>query len=251
MTIKMLNVDRTALLVPRKNMIMTSQSIGHRRVTLAGEVRSELERMIVEGDLAGGEKMNEVALSSAMGVSRGTVREAIRSLADSGLIDLIANRGAYVHVTTLAEVRNLYDLRGAVFAMACASAARRVAEGAEPGLPKMLDRNLTQMQAAALKADTAKYYTLNIEFHDLLLQGAGNPKAKTVYGNLVKEMHLYRRKGLSVPMNMERSLEEHRAISAAVIGGEVEAAHAAAHQHLVAGFARYMKITDRVSATSD
>lgn len=226
-------------------MIMPEQSIGHRRVTLAGEVRAELERMIVEGELVGGEKMNELALSNTMGVSRGTVREAIRSLADSGLIDLIANRGAYVHETTLAEVRNLYDLRGAVFAMACAASARRVGDGVETALPKMLDRNIAQMQAAADREDTARYYTLNIQFHDLLLQGADNPKAKTIYDNLVKEMHLFRRKGLSVPTNMERSLDEHRAITAAVVAGEVEAARAAAHRHISAGFARYINMTDQ------
>lgn len=226
-------------------MTMTGQSIGHRRVTLAGEVRLELERMIVEGDLAGGEKMNELALSNAMGVSRGTVREAIRSLADSGLIDLIANRGAFVHKTTLAEVRNLYDLRGAVFAMACAASARCVREGSERTLPKSLERNLTQMQAAADRADSARYYALNIEFHDLLLHGAGNHKAKMIYDNLVKEMHMYRRKGLSVPTNMDRSLEEHRAITAAVAAGDVEGARTAAHHHISAGFARYMTIAEQ------
>jgi DNA-binding GntR family transcriptional regulator len=130
-------------------MVKSVKTIGLNRATLAGEVRSEIERMIVSGDLAAGEKLNELALSNAMGVSRGTVREAIRSLADSGLIDLIANRGAFVHKTTLAEARNLYDLRGAIFGMACAAAARRLREGAEARLPAQLDRNLEQMRAAA------------------------------------------------------------------------------------------------------
>ena len=209
---------------------------------MAGEVRAELERMIVEGTLQGGEKMNEVVLSNAMGVSRGTVREAIRSLADSGLIDLVANRGAYVHRITLAEVRNLYDLRGAVFAMACGAAARRVGQGIEMALSKTLERNLAKMHVAVAKEDTAKYYALNIEFHDVLLQAADNPKAKTIYDNLVKEMHLFRRKGLSLVTNMDRSLEEHEAITAAVNAGDIEAARAAAYTHTTSGYARYMKM---------
>jgi DNA-binding GntR family transcriptional regulator len=113
-------------------MVLSARSIGASRATLAGEVRAEIERMIVEGDLQAGEKLNELTLSAAMGVSRGTVREAIRSLADSGLIDLVANRGAFVHETTLEELRNLYDLRGAIFGLCCSSAARRVAEGSAP-----------------------------------------------------------------------------------------------------------------------
>ena len=225
-----------------------ARSIGPRRATLAGEVRGEIERMIVDGDLAAGEKLNELALSTVMGVSRGTVREAIRSLADSGLIDLIANRGAFVHETTLAEVRNLYDLRGAVFGMACAAAARRVSEGAEPKLAQRLDRNLEQMRGAHAKGDTARYYALNIEFHDLLLEAAGNPKAKTIYDNLVKEMHLFRRKGLSVATNIARSIEEHQTITDAVVGGATEQARQAALDHIVRGLARYMTMVDAEAA---
>lgn len=225
-------------------MTTGAKSIGPRRATLAVEVRGEIERMIVDGDLAAGEKLNELALSNAMGVSRGTVREAIRSLADSGLIDLIANRGAFVHETTLDEVRNLYELRGAIFGMACAAAARRVDLGQEPKLVAALDRNLEQMRAAHAKEDTARYYALNIEFHDLLLQGAGNPKAKVMYDNLVKEMHLFRRKGLSVATNIARSIEEHDRIVQAVTGGNGEAARLAALDHITGGFARYSTMID-------
>ncbi|KMK68470.1 transcriptional regulator [Puniceibacterium sp. IMCC21224] len=226
-------------------MTMSAKLIGPRRATLAGEVRNEIERMLVDGDLVAGEKLNELALSNAMGVSRGTVREAIRSLVDSGLIDLIANRGAFVHETTVAEVRNLYDLRGAIFAMACSSSAQRVAEGIETGLPAQLQNNLDQMQEAHGRNDTELYYKLNIEFHDMLLGAAGNPKAKTIYDNLVREMHLFRRRGLSIASNIARSIAEHQVISAAVTNGDVEAARAAAQMHIVSGLARYMKILDK------
>lgn len=223
---------------------MQGKTIGPRRATLAGEVRAEIERMIVEGELAAGEKMNELTLSSVMGVSRGTVREAIRSLADSGLIDLVTNRGAFVHETTLAEVRNLYELRGAVFAMACAAAAVRVADGAAPDLPRRLNRNVEKMHDALAREDTTRYYALNIEFHDMLLEGAANPKAKTIYDNLVKEMHLFRRKGLSIVTNLARSLEEHVTIRDAVIAGDPDTARVAANTHITRGLARYMHMLD-------
>ena len=229
-------------------MTITVRSIGAGRATLAGEVRSEIERMIVEGDLLAGEKLNELVLSNAMGVSRGTVREAIRSLADSGLIDLIANRGAFVHEPTLAELRNLYDLRGAIFAMACAAAARHAADGTEPHLVRRLERNLEQMRKAHGEADTATYYALNIEFHDMLMEAAHNPKAKTIYDNLVKGMHLYRRRGLSIATNIARSIEEHAAISSAVAAGDAEAARIAADAHIGSALGRYMKLAEQTQA---
>lgn len=232
-------------------MTISARSIGQGRATLAGEVRGEIERMIVNGDLAAGEKLNELSLSNAMGVSRGTVREAIRSLADSGLIDLIANRGAFIHETTLAEVRNLYDLRGAIFAMACAASARRVGEGAEPQLVRSLEENLERMRETQEQNETKTYYTLNIEFHDMLLDGAGNPRAKAMYDNMVKEMHLFRRRGLSIATNIARSLEEHLAICEAVAAGDPEAARAAADRHITSGFARYMKMVEQEDTGAD
>jgi DNA-binding GntR family transcriptional regulator len=225
-------------------MVKPVKTIGLQRATLAGEVRGEIERMIVSGDLAAGEKLNELSLSNAMGVSRGTVREAIRSLADSGLIDLIANRGAFVHKTTLAEARNLYDLRGAIFAMACAAAARRLREGAEPRLIAQLDRNLEQMRAAHDCGDTAKYYTLNIAFHDMLLAASGNPKAKVTYDNLVREMHQFRRRGLSLVTNVAQSIAEHEAITRAIATGDEDGARRAALDHITGGFARYVTLAE-------
>ncbi len=151
-------VDKTLRPQNYAAMSINAKSIGSGRATLASEVRSEIERMIVGGDLLSGEKLNELALSNAMGVSRGTVREAIRSLADSGLIDLVANRGAFVHQSTLLEVRNLYDLRRAIFAMACGTAALRVADGAEPGLLVALQDNLERMRVAHAERDMKSYY---------------------------------------------------------------------------------------------
>ena len=247
----MLIVDKISHLSEDKIMALSVKSIGQERATLAGEVREEIERMIVDGSLAVGEKLNELSLSQAMGVSRGTVREAIRSLADSGLIDLIVNRGAFVHETTLSEVRNLYDLRGAIFAMACAAAARRVAKGVEPKLVRKLEENFRKMQKTADDVDTATYYPLNIAFHEMLLDGAGNPRAKVMYENVVKEMHLFRRRGLSIASNISRSLEEHRAIMKAVEAGDAEAARRAAEVHITEGFARYMNLMEQQDSMAD
>ena len=231
-------------------MEASKRNIGQRRATLAVEVRSEIERMIVEGELSAGEKLNELVLANVMGVSRGTVREAVRSLVDTGLVDLIANRGAFVHEVTLEEVHNLYDLRRAILAMACAATARRVAEGLEPRLVRRLEKNLARMRNLELTDNSAVYYALNIEFHDMLMQGAGNPKAKTIYDNLVKEMHLFRRRGLSVASNIARSIEEHEVILAAVTRGDPEAARRAAEHHLTSGLARYLNTMDQGEAAA-
>ncbi|MEO1455783.1 MAG: FCD domain-containing protein, partial [Pseudomonadota bacterium] len=107
------------------------------------------------------------------------------------------------------------------------------------------DKNLDQMLKTQDNSDTATYYTLNTEFHDMLLDGAGNPRAKAMYDNMVKEMHLFRRRGLSIATNIARSIEEHRDIREAVADGDPDGARAAAERHITSGFARYMKMVEQ------
>lgn len=221
-------------------MDTTTTPLGLRRETLATSVRSEIERRILAGELASGEKLNEVALADSLAVSRGTVREAIRSLVDSGLIVLKTNRGAYVRRLTVEEIRNLYDLRGAVFSMACAATARRMAQSRDDILLATLNRNLDDMRGAYRNDDRAAYYEINIAFHDLLLEASGNPKAKAVYDSLVKEMHLFRRRGLSIALNIARSIEEHLAIVEAIADGDPARAREAATRHIESGLGRFL-----------
>ncbi len=221
---------------------------GLHRETLAGAVRSEIERRILSGALESGEKLNELSLATSMDVSRGTVREAIRSLADSGLIVLVANRGAFVRRLTVDEIRDLYNLRGAIFALGCSLVAQRVAAGSDQAVPAKLHDNLKEMRRAFASDDRAAYYDLNIAFHDILLSGANNPKAKTLYDALVKEMHLFRRRGLSIAPNIENSIAEHGAIVEAIDAGDPNAARQAALHHIESGLSRFLKTLSEIPA---
>ncbi len=93
-------------------------------------------------------------------------------------------------------------------------------------------------------------YALNIEFHDLLIDAANNARARSVYSNLVKEMHLYRRRGLSIAANIARSIKEHEAVVAAVAAGDEEAAARAANRHIKSGLNRYMQILGQEAGTT-
>ncbi|MGR3758221.1 MAG: GntR family transcriptional regulator [Tranquillimonas sp.] len=214
-------------------------AIGFQRVTLAGEVRAEIERRIIAGGIRSGEKLNEAALAETMGVSRGTVREAVRMLSDSGLIEIIANRGAFVRRLTVEEIRNLYDLRGAIFAMACAAFARRMADAPDPAALDALAQNVDQMREAHARDQRDRYYELNIAFHEALIEGARNDRARSIHDGLVKEMHLFRRRGLSRSLSIAQSIDEHIEILRAVRAGDAEAARSAALQHTRLGLTRF------------
>lgn len=210
------------------------------RQTLAEAVRTELERLILDGALKAGGKLNEITLSEALGVSRGTVREAIRTLSQSGLVELVANRGAFVRKVSAEDVARLYELRGAVFALGCQKAAERTGAGEEPTLVARLESNVAGMRDVAESGDNQGYYRLNILFHDDLMSAADNPHAKDVYDDVVKKMHLFRRRGLSQAGNVWKSIEEHEAIVDAIRNGDGSRAANEAKRHIEQGMQRFL-----------
>lgn len=209
------------------------------RRTLADSAREALERQILDGGLKAGDKLNEVALSNQLGVSRGTVREAIRGLSQSGLIELIANRGAFVKKISVNDVANLYDLRRVIFALGCEKAALNVAQHGSAELVSKLESNIAQMRRAKAK-DAAGYYTLNIEFHHLLMSAADNTHAQAAYEDCVRKMHLFRRYGLARPESRNESIAEHEQILEAVRAGNATLAAAAGSDHVDSGKRRFL-----------
>ena len=87
-------------------------------------VQRELERMVLAGELAAGEKLNELGLAERLGVSRGPVREALRALAETGLVRLEKNRGVFVREISVAEADEIYELRATLDQMAGPKARR-------------------------------------------------------------------------------------------------------------------------------
>lgn len=205
--------------------------------TRANAVQQEIERQIVAGELAAGAKLSEAVVAESLGVSRGPVREAIRSLAETGLVDLAANKGAVVRSMEPAEAMGLYDLRGVVFALAC----EQVAVAEEASVMAELDRCHAAMVEAAKAGDSAAYYDLNIAFHDAIMSAYDSPQARSIYAALVKQLHLCRRRGLAIPENKQASLCEHVAIIEAIRAGDPGSAFNAGRRHVANGRERFAK----------
>ncbi len=86
--------------------------------SLAMLVQRELERMVLEGELTTGEKLNELALANRLGVSRGPVRVALRALGETGLVRLEKNRGVFVRESSVTEADEIFEMRAALDRMA-------------------------------------------------------------------------------------------------------------------------------------
>lgn len=208
--------------------------------TLTVLVQREIERRILTGMLPAGKRLSESALAADMGVSRGPVREAMRGLQQAGLVDIVANKGVIVRKISHDEAVDLYDLRGSLFGFICETLARRRTDEQ----CKTLKDKLAGMKAALSADDKETYFRINLEFHAAIVEFCGNRRARAVYEGIAKEMHLFRRRGLSRIENMEASMEEHEAIADAIIAGRAETARRAGVRHLRNGRDRFLATLD-------
>ena len=160
-----------------------------REHSLTSLVQHEIERKIVSGELEAGSKLNESEIADELRVSRGPVREACRALSLSGLVRTEKNRGVFVRQVTLAEAYEIYEIRAALEGMIGRLAARRI----QPAQLQRLREIVKRMNAASRALDANAYFPLNIEFHEMLGEAAGNEALLKNYRRIVNELNLYRR----------------------------------------------------------
>lgn len=193
-------------------------------------VQRELERMILDGEVPAGGKLNEAALASRLGVSRGPVREAFRALEESGLVRLEKNRGVFVRQIPVAEADEIYELRAVLDEFA----GRRLAQTATPEQVRELRARVERMERAAAEGDLDGYLAANLAFHDRLVELAGNAKLLSTYRRLVNELHLFRRATLARGGALPASTREHREIVERIAAGTPAAAGRALYDHVMA-----------------
>jgi DNA-binding GntR family transcriptional regulator len=211
-----------------------------RTQSLTGIVQKELERMILSGEIKAGERLNEQALATRLGVSRGPIREATRALERAGLLTSVVNQGVFVRRIEDDEASEIYDVRGAVFGFAC----RRLAERITPEQVGALEVLVTRMGRLAEAGDGAGYYRLNLEFHDAVLTFAAHRRAKETYEGLIKETHLLRQRSLVSPARMNESNAEHAALVQALAAGDGERARRLAEEHARGGRRRWLEAVE-------
>lgn len=212
-----------------------AQQINQRRATTITSIAVDaIEDMIVSGELLAGDRINESTLAERLGISRGPIREACRSLEQAGLLTSKTNRGMYVRKVTLDEARELYELRGAVAGLA----GELIVERADDTEIEALQRLVDQMQVAAEEGATAQYYKLNLEFHDKLVQAAQNRALEETYRKIVNQLHLLRRQGLVQEGNLQISNDEHREIVSALARRDAPKAASALREHVANGLTR-------------
>lgn len=202
--------------------------------SLSAVVQEEIERAILVGEFLPGAKLNEITLAERLGVSRGPIREAFRMLDEAGLVRTEKNRGVFVRDIPLDEAVEIFDLRAAMEELVGRQLAGRITSQEL----NELHQRVAAMDLAVSSQDAGQYHLLNLQFHDRLVEMAGNRKLAAIYRKLIKELALFRRLNLADSEQLPVSAGEHEQIVQAIASGDPQAAGQVLFNHAMVSKAR-------------
>jgi DNA-binding GntR family transcriptional regulator len=182
------------------------------RLTLPEAAAERLRLLITEGGLAPGARLNERELCERLGVSRTPLREAFRMLAAEGLIVQLANRGAQVVALGEDDVRQAFDVMGALEGLAGELACERVTE-ADLDLLRGMQAD---MEAAHARRDLPAYYRINRAIHEKVAGIAGNAVLAHTINALNARLHALRFRSNVNRAKWDLAVAEHRDMLAAL-----------------------------------
>lgn len=199
-----------------------------RRTSKADQVYSEIKEQILAGALEPGAAIDKIALCDRLGMSRFPVTTAINRLAYERLVVIEPQHGSFVAKIAAEDVREWMMIRRALESEIAGEAARRKPEG----LDDDLQRNLRYQQAAVEANDVAGFYTLDVEFHRLIVSTLGFVHASEILEGMRSHLERVRRLILAPKGRMPHTLEEHRNIVVALASGDAAQAREAMRFHL-------------------
>lgn len=205
---------------------MTRQPPGQTHRTLREEVADEIRDRILRGALRPGDRLYEDRIAEELGVSRNPVRESIRALEATGLIEVVPRRGAYVSSFDVDELIEVLEVRSVLEAWAAELAATRRSDADLAALDRCLDEGV----AASTAGDLVAASRWHRDFHLAIEAASGNRHLSTTVGPLRNRTELV----FSVLADQRGLLswEEHRRIRDAIAAGDATGARACAEAHL-------------------
>lgn len=193
------------------------------------EVAELLRQRIFKRELEPGSWIDELKIAEAYGISRTPLREALKVLAAEGLVTMKVRRGAYVTEVSERDLADVYHLLGLLEA----DAAGVVASAATSAQIEILQSLHQELEASAKpgKQDRERFFEINERFHMRLLEIANNRWRDQMVADLRKVMKLNRHNSLLKSGRIEESLNEHRALMAAILARDPALARQRMQEH--------------------
>lgn len=216
--------------------------------TIAAPVRQlvldAIRDAIVAGRFRPGQRLVEKDLCEMLGVSRPSVREALRHLESEGLIQTIPNRGPVVATLTREEVVAVYEVRAALESLA----ARLCSERATDAQITELSATFNELVAATRGEEVPSSIAAKDRFYDQLFTSGGNTMIPTILRGINARITFLRRLSMSTPQRLTAMIDEIEDIVVAIRNRDGDAAHAATLRHIASAAEVALAVLDREAA---
>jgi DNA-binding GntR family transcriptional regulator len=175
--------------------------------------------------------VNENQIANEFNVSRGPVREALRSLEEARLVTSVRNKGVFVRKVNVDEALHLYDVRaGLAFVAGGLLAQRATAEQIDK-----LFAHYESMEHEREQRNSEAYFIMNEQFHRDLMRFAGNPRLIELSEGIDRELRVFLRHGVAGPTQLRISNEQHKALIECIASGDDKGAAEAFYVHVATG----------------
>ena len=171
-------------------------------------VFTTLRQAILKGELQPGERLMEIQLAEKMGVSRTPIREAIRKLANEGLVTMIPRKGAIVAGISEKMLKDVLRVRMTLEKMAYECAFENITD---EDIEKLRSAE-ADFEAAVDNGDLVSIAEADEKFHFIIYDAAGNDKLREILTNLKENMYRYRMEYAKNREIRSELIEDHRAI---------------------------------------
>lgn len=221
-----------------------SSSSNLRVAAVAAPVRAQvlqnLREAILNRTFQPGQRLVERELCELTGVSRTTIREALRQLESEGLVRLLANQGPVVAKMSTEEAHDLYDVRGVLEALA---ASRFAASASDEEVAKLV-ATTDAIEQTISDGDLAELVARKDDFYSVLLDGARNAVVRSVLKSLWGRIAYLRATSLRRPKRSQETLTEVRAITDAIVRRDADAAWTLSRDHVRRAAAAALEILE-------
>jgi DNA-binding GntR family transcriptional regulator len=213
---------------PSPDQAMLGLQIEKPETLIRDQVVSAVREAISAGVLQPGRRLTEAELTALTGVSRTSVREALRHLQAVGLVERAPKRGLRVALLRRSDVEHIYEVRAALEPLATELFVRRATDQQVEALVELLQPIIQP------ESETAAGLSVSYGFIEALVEGAQNPVLAAALLPLNDRIHALRRVSLSMPGRWQHSRAEYEELIAAIEARDARRAATASRRHIAA-----------------
>jgi DNA-binding GntR family transcriptional regulator len=198
------------------------------KLTRAEELRLQLADEIVRGALAPGSALDETDIARRFNVSRTPVREALRQLAASGLVEARAHRGAVVAQPSIERLGGMFEAMAELEALCAGMAAERMS----PPERHRLEAIHEELRVLSHAGDPDRFHAVNEHFHSAIYAGSQNAHIAEITLATRKRVQPFRRAQFRNLGRLAQSHAEHDRVAVAIMRGDRHGAANAMRAHI-------------------